>query len=156
MDYSARFPEVMARPATFDDDGDKFMVLFRDSLPVEILAKGVFDLVYIPAGNDDPPPFAASAPATRRPDFGKRRHARAQTAKAVKPSREAAPVATPGARTAEILTLLRKKPMSSGELVEVMKVNSSIVYSTLHVMKEKGMVEGRLSDIDGTRRWFVL
>lgn len=48
MEFQAHFPAVTAREATFSDDGDKIMVLFRDGVPVEILDASVFGVVYAP------------------------------------------------------------------------------------------------------------
>ncbi len=146
MEFQARFPAVTARAAAFEDDGDRIMVLFKDGVPVEILQADVFNVVYELIQEQKSSSVAKPAPngKVKRPHKHK-----VDEKTAAKPAE-----AGHGERTAEIMALIRKKPMSSGELIEHLKCNSSIVYSTTHVMKEKGMIEGKISDEDGTRRWF--
>lgn len=54
-----------------------------------------------------------------------------------------------------ILEVLKKKPMSSLELSEAMKLEPPKVYGPLHILKKRGLVDSLNDESDGTRRWFI-
>jgi len=62
---------------------------------------------------------------------------------------------------ADIATILRAAPMSSREIFEKMRKGGSTttigsVYQTCAGMKESGLVETRVSESDGERRWHLI
>lgn len=57
--------------------------------------------------------------------------------------------------TARILEALKKKPMSSLELCQYLKLEPNQVYAPASAMKSKGQLENKIDENDGTRRWFV-
>lgn len=104
----------------------------------------------------DPPQIAAPEPVAEQP---RRKAGRPKKAPAAK--REAAS-ATPALRQApgggdsigqRILDALAKKPLSSMELSEHLKVQPQNIYATNSVLKGKGLIESRTDESDGTRRW---
>lgn len=55
-----------------------------------------------------------------------------------------------------VLEALRRKPLSSLELVSLLKAPAQNIYAACSYLKSKGKVDSRTDDDgDGTRRWFV-
>lgn len=55
-----------------------------------------------------------------------------------------------------ILSALNKKPMSSLELAEHLKMEPAQIYAPCSAMKGKGILESRIDESgDGTRRWYL-
>lgn len=60
--------------------------------------------------------------------------------------------ATAGER---VLALLKKAPMTSGELVKAAGVSSGSVYAALSAMRQRGEIETREDETDGYRKNFL-
>lgn len=54
-----------------------------------------------------------------------------------------------------ILEVLNKKPMSSLELITALKLEPNQVYQAASYLKQKGKIDSRNDETDGTRRYFV-
>ena len=54
-----------------------------------------------------------------------------------------------------IVAALKKRALSSLELIELLKLTPQTVYSTCSTLKSKGVIEGRIEGDDETRRWYV-
>jgi hypothetical protein len=50
---------------------------------------------------------------------------------------------------------LRKRPMSSMELIQFLKVPAQTVYTACSWLKSKGVVESKIEGDDETRRWYL-
>lgn len=57
--------------------------------------------------------------------------------------------------TGRILEALQKRPMSSLELAQALKLEPSQVYAPCSLLKGKGQIENRPDPEDGTRRYFA-
>lgn len=112
-----------------------------------------------------PPPIATAIPEPsaeqvvteeRRP---KRRNVGAKTQKAISaPDPVSAPRSASGGGDtipARILEALKKKPMSSVEIGQALKLELTQVYPACSQLKQRGQVDSRNDEPDGTRRYFA-
>ncbi len=66
--------------------------------------------------------------------------------------------AEPVGRKAEILQVLRKQALTSGDLIERLKptgASAQTIYATLTTMRNEGLIDTRNDPIDGQRKNFV-
>jgi len=56
-----------------------------------------------------------------------------------------------GTREAEILALLKKRPMTSYDIVQATKATNAAIYTVLSVMRKKGLIETREDPATGEK-----
>jgi DNA-binding MarR family transcriptional regulator len=54
------------------------------------------------------------------------------------------------------LELLRKQPLTSADVITRTGDTSSAVYSTLNILRTKGLIETRVDEADGQRKNYVV
>lgn len=87
------------------------------------------------------------------PGNGKaRRVGRPRKTKPVEQSERTMPTA--GSAPQVLLALIRKKPQTSGELIEASKLAPGTVYTALSLMKNEGMIESRKNDDAPVSFWY--
>ncbi len=65
------------------------------------------------------------------------------------------PAPEPSGRKAEILAELRKKPMTSADLIKELRATPSAIYSVLTILRDQKAIESRIDDSDGQRKNFL-
>ncbi len=109
-----------------------------------------------PADAPSPAQLPALAPLADAPPVHRGRPKKALAAKCEPASTIPALRQAPGGgdSTAQlILNALAKKPLSSLELRDLLKVEPQKIYAANNSLKTKGLIESRNDENDGTRRW---
>lgn len=103
---------------------------------------------------DDPDPEPRSQRRGRKP--GQRGPGRRKKAVGSSPTPgPAAPEPSEGTNGARILEVLKKKPMSSGELIAHLACPPQSVYVPCSALKAKGAIVNRLDESAGVKRWYL-
>lgn len=114
-------------------------------------------IIHSPAALPPPQETAEPKEPKRRGPGAKKPHKKVATpAVAAAPALRAAPGGGDSVAT-RVLDALRKKPMSSIELSQALKLEPQQIYGAVHLLHKRGFTESRNDDTDGgTRRWFVI
>lgn len=133
-----------------EDEGQGIVEVIRAYLG-QAQPQALHPVAAAPVGELAPPPSIAELVA---PAVVKSR----KSIPAVSPKAVSAPRSAPGGGdsiTTRIMEALQKKPMSSIELAQSLKLEPGQIYAPAHLLKKKGVVDNRIDETDGTRRYFI-